>query len=68
LREFGTQLDDGVEIRVWDSTPEVRFLVLAERPGGTEGWSEKALAELVTRNSMVGVEKAKQPENSGRDQ
>ena len=57
LQEFGTELSEDVEIRVWDSTSEVRFLVLPERPTGTESWSEEELAGLVTRNSMIGVEK-----------
>ncbi len=61
LKEFGTELAEDVEIRVWDSTSERRFLVLPERPEGTEGWSEEELAKLVTRNSMIGVEKAKSP-------
>ncbi len=55
LREFGVELGDGVEVRVWDSTSEVRYLVLPERPAGTEGLGEEALAELVSRDSMVGV-------------
>ena len=59
LKEFGTELSEDVEIRVWDSTSEVRFLVLPERPKGTEGWSEEELATLVTRNAMIGVETAK---------
>lgn len=62
LKEFGTELADDVEIRVWDSTSEVRYLVLPERPAGTEGWSEEQLAALVTRNSMIGVERAKSPQ------
>jgi nitrile hydratase subunit alpha len=61
LAEFGTELADDVEIRVWDSTSEVRFLVLPERPQGTDGWSEAELAELVTRNAMIGVEQARSP-------
>ncbi len=61
LKEFGTELGDEVELRVWDSTSEVRFLVLPERPAGTDGWSEEQLAGLVTRNSMIGVEKARTP-------
>lgn len=61
LKEFGTELDADVEVRVWDSTSEVRFLVLPERPAGTDGWSEEHLAALVTRNSMIGVERAKSP-------
>jgi nitrile hydratase len=66
LREFGTELDPDVEIRVWDSTSEVRYLVLPERPEGTEGWGEADLADLVTRNAMIGAEKAKLPEDIGR--
>jgi nitrile hydratase len=46
---------DEVEIRVWDSTAEVRYLVIPQRPDGTDGWSEERLAELVTRDSMIGV-------------
>jgi nitrile hydratase len=59
LREFGTELPDEIEIRVWDSTSELRYLVLPERPPGTEGWSEETLSTLVTRNAMIGVERAK---------
>jgi nitrile hydratase len=65
LKEFGTELSEDVEIRVWDSTSEVRFLVLPERPAGTEGWGEEQLAALVTRNSMIGVEKARSPQELG---
>jgi nitrile hydratase len=57
LREFGLELPEDVELRVWDSTAELRYLVLPERPAGTEGLSEEALAELVTRDAMVGVAK-----------
>jgi nitrile hydratase len=57
LREFGLELPDDVEVRVWDSTAELRYLVLPERPAGTEGLSETALAALVTRDAMVGVAK-----------
>jgi nitrile hydratase len=59
LKEFGTELGADVAIRVWDSTAELRYLVLPERPAGTEGWSEEQLAALVTRNAMIGVERAK---------
>jgi nitrile hydratase subunit alpha len=55
LAEFGTALPDDVEIRVHDSTADMRYLVLPERPAGTEGWSEERLAALVSRDSMVGV-------------
>ena len=61
LAEFGTELSDDIEIRVWDSTSEVRFMVLPERPAGTDGWSEDELATLVTRNAMIGVERARSP-------
>jgi nitrile hydratase len=55
MAEFGTTLPDDIEIRVWDSTAEVRYLVLPERPAGAEGLDEDALTELVTRDSMIGV-------------
>jgi nitrile hydratase subunit alpha len=55
LRELGTELPDDVEVRVWDSTAEVRYLVLPQRPPGTESWSEDQLAAIVTRDSMIGV-------------
>ena len=62
LREFGLELDDDVEVRIWDSTAEIRYLVIPERPPGTEGLSEEELRELVTRDSMVGAEKLSAPE------
>ena len=55
LREFGVSLPDDVEVRVWDSTAELRYLVLPERPKGTEGMNEEQLADLVTRDAMIGV-------------
>ena len=55
IAEFGTTLADDVEVRVWDSTAEVRYLVIPERPPGTEALSEDALAALVTRDGMVGT-------------
>jgi nitrile hydratase len=61
LREFGLELEDEVEVRVWDSTAETRYLVLPERPSGTENWSESELAEIVTRDSMIGVAKVTPP-------
>lgn len=61
LSEFGTALPEEVEIRVWDSTSEMRFMVLPMRPEGTDGMSAEELAALVTRNSMIGVEPAKTP-------
>ncbi|MDP9136906.1 MAG: nitrile hydratase subunit alpha [Pseudomonadota bacterium] len=57
LAEFGVNLPDTVEVRVWDSTAELRYLVLPERPAGTEGWDETRLAGLVTRNSMIGTQR-----------
>lgn len=64
LADFGVTLAEGTEIRVWDSTAEIRYLVIPERPAGTEGWSEAALADLVTRDSMIGAGLAKAPEGS----
>ena len=55
LREFGLELDDAMRVRVWDSSAEQRYLVLPERPPGTEGWTEDELVPLVTRDSMIGV-------------
>ena len=55
LREMGLDVPDGVELRVWDSSAEVRYLVLPQRPAGTDGLSEPELAALVTRDSMIGV-------------
>jgi len=57
LREFGLELPQDVEVRVWDSTAELRYLVLPERPAGTEEMTEEQLAALVTRDAMVGVAK-----------
>ena len=62
LEEFGVTLPEETEIRVWDSTSEVRYLVLPMRPAGSEGMSEEELAELVTRDSMIGVGLPKTPE------
>jgi nitrile hydratase len=61
LREFGTELDDDVEVRVWDSSAEVRYLVLPQRPVGTERMSEAELAALVGRDAMIGVTKVALP-------
>lgn len=57
LQEFGVDLDDEVEVRVWDSTAELRYLVLPQQPDGTQKFSEDALAALVTRNSMIGTDR-----------
>ena len=65
LREFGLDLAEDVEVRVWDSTAEVRYLVLPERPAGSENLDEDALAALVTRDSMVGVAKVTLPPAGG---
>ncbi|HLI85143.1 MAG TPA: nitrile hydratase subunit alpha [Bryobacteraceae bacterium] len=66
LAEFGLQLAEDVEVRVWDSTAEIRYLVLPERPAGTEHMTEEELAALVTRDAMIGVAKARAPEGAGR--
>ncbi|MEO0619794.1 MAG: nitrile hydratase subunit alpha [Pseudomonadota bacterium] len=57
LQEFGVTLEDDIEVRVWDSTAEIRYLVIPERPAGTENMSETALAALVTRDSMIGTQR-----------
>jgi nitrile hydratase len=65
LREFGLELDHETEIRVWDSTAEVRYLVLPERPSGSDKLDENALTELVTRDAMIGVAKIAFPLPAG---
>ena len=65
LREMGLELPASTRIRVWDTSAETRYLVLPERPAGTEGWSEDRLAALVTRESMIGVARVSDP--TGRD-
>ena len=55
LLEFGTRISDDVEVRVWDSNAELRYLVLPQRPAGTEGWTGEQLAELVSRDAMIGT-------------
>ena len=61
LSEFGVSLDEKVEVRVWDSTAELRYLVIPEQPAGTVGWDAEQLAALVTRDSMIGVAKVSAP-------
>jgi nitrile hydratase len=61
LREFGVDLPESVEIRIWDSSAELRYLVLPERPAGTDGLGEAQLAELVTRDAMIGVALVRPP-------
>jgi nitrile hydratase len=61
LSDFGLTLPEDIEIRVFDSTAETRFIVLPMRPEGTDGWSEEKLAELVTRDSMIGTGLPKRP-------
>jgi nitrile hydratase len=55
LREFGTEIDDAVEIRIWDSTAQLRYMVLPQRPAATENFGEDELAALVTRDALIGV-------------
>jgi len=64
LAEFGVNLPDEVQVRVWDSTAEVRYLVIPMRPERTDGWDEQRLADLVTRDSMIGVGLARDPADS----
>jgi nitrile hydratase len=66
LREFGLELPADVEVRVWDSTAELRYLVLPERPPGTEHLAESELAALVTRDAMIGVSRVRAPAEGGR--
>ena len=66
LREFGVDLPESVEIRIWDSSAELRYLVLPERPAGTEGLSEAELAGLVTRDAMIGVAVVPSPAPAAR--
>jgi nitrile hydratase len=66
LREFGLELAEDVEIRVHDSTAELRYVVLPECPAGSEHFTEEALAELVTRDAMIGVAKVSLPKAAGR--
>ncbi len=61
LREFGVDIPETKQVKVWDSTAEIRYLVIPQRPQGAEGFSEEQLAALVTRDSMVGTGLAKQP-------
>jgi nitrile hydratase len=67
LAEFGTTLPDGTAIRVHDSNGELRYLVVPERPAGTEGWDEARLQTLVTRDSMIGVALLQAPVTEGTD-
>ena len=62
MREFGLEIGDDTEVRVLDSTADLRYLVLPQRPAGTEGMSEEELAQLVTRDSMIGVSLARSPQ------
>jgi nitrile hydratase subunit alpha len=66
LRDFGVELPPGTEIRVWDSTSEMRYLVVPLRRDGTDGWSEDELAALVTRDSMIGTGLAERPRELAR--
>ena len=61
LKEFGVEMPEEKQVRVWDSTAEIRYLVIPERPAGTEGFTEDQLTELVTRDSMIGTGLARSP-------
>ena len=61
LKEFGLELPTSVRVNVWDSSSDLRYMVLPERPAGTEGWSEEELVALVTRDSMIGVARPQAP-------
>ena len=64
LSDFGVTLAANTEIRVWDSTAETRFIVLPQRPAGTDGWNEERLATLVTRDCMIGMGFARAPDKA----
>lgn len=66
LKEFGLELDDAVEVRVWDSNSDIRYMVLPQRPDDTDGMSETELAALVSRDSMIGVAMADAPSDAVR--
>ncbi|MEY2535981.1 MAG: nitrile hydratase subunit alpha, partial [bacterium] len=66
LHEFGVELAADTEIRVWDSTAEIRYLVVPKRPSGTDGWREQELAALVTRDAMIGTGLAARPQDPPR--
>jgi nitrile hydratase subunit alpha len=66
LEELGVDVQEDVEVRVWDSTAELRYLVLPERPAGTEGWTEDQLAEIVTRDAMIGAARVTVPGGAKR--
>ena len=66
LRDFGVELPEETQIRVWDSTAEIRYLVVPMRPAGTDGWNEDELAALVTRDSMIGTGLPREPETEMR--
>ncbi len=57
LTEFGVTLESNIEVKVWDSTSELRYMIMPQRPVGTEDWNEEDLAKIVTRNSMIGTER-----------
>jgi nitrile hydratase len=65
LAEFGVELPAQTRVRVWDSTAELRYIVVPQRPAGTENWTEEQLSELVTRNAMIGTERDLSPRVGG---
>lgn len=65
LAEFGVELTDDIDVRVHDSTAELRYMVLPQRPEGTDGWKEDQLAKLITRDSLIGTQRALTPQKTG---
>jgi Nitrile hydratase, alpha chain len=67
LEEFGVDIADETQINVWDSSADLRYMVLPERPAGTEGWAEERLAALVSREAMIGAAVSQSPKRSGHE-
>lgn len=67
LHDFGIEMPSDTRITVWDSTAEIRYLVLPMRPAGTQGWNQEQLSQLITRNSMIGCDVAKKPDQIASD-
>jgi nitrile hydratase len=67
-RDFGLEIRNDMQVQLWDSSSEIRYIVIPERPAGTEDWTEEQLTQLVTRDSMIGVQNAARPEDVGLEQ